>query len=324
MPIAILVTGRSGTSMIARLLNLCGLYLGEEEGLWDERSNPRMNPTGYWEQRDIHELMDRLFTHLGGDWENPPLLTSGWEEDAGLEPFYREARGIVARVFGGHENWAWKLPKASVTIAFWRRVIPGLRFVVCVRNPLDFAQSLGQYTRNSRPHLLAMWQYYNYQILCETRPDERLVTFYEDYFPCYRDALAPLLDFAGLPPLVPESHADQQSRAFCQPDLKHYTSTLQDVLGDETVPFVTLRLYEELLAATATDPSARDLPLLREREMLLPLLQLALVGAGTLDGTGAVRKAEYERLQSERERLEKAPRRSERKRLWWKVGKFRV
>ncbi len=44
MPIAILGTGRSGTSMIARMLNLSGLYLGEEEGLWDERSNPRMNP----------------------------------------------------------------------------------------------------------------------------------------------------------------------------------------------------------------------------------------------------------------------------------------
>ena len=41
MPIAILGTGRSGTSMIARMLNLSGLYLGEESGLWDERSNLR-------------------------------------------------------------------------------------------------------------------------------------------------------------------------------------------------------------------------------------------------------------------------------------------
>ena len=208
-----------------------------------------------------------------------------------------------------------------MTIAFWRRLVPDLRFIICVRNPLDFAQSLGQYTKNSRLHLLAMWQYYNYQILCETRPEERLITFYEDYFPCYRAALVPLLDFTGLPVLAPDGLIDRQIRDFCAPDLKHYTSTLDDVLSDADVPCVTRRLYQELLAA---DPSARDLPLLRDREMLLPLLQLALIGAGTLDGTGAVRKAEYERVQEERERLEKALRRSERKRLWWRMGKVRL
>ena len=31
--------------------------------------------------------MDRLFEHLGGTWENPPLLASGWENDASLTPF---------------------------------------------------------------------------------------------------------------------------------------------------------------------------------------------------------------------------------------------
>ena len=61
-------------------------------------------------------------------------------------PFYSEARDIIERVFGGHDNWGWKLPKATVTIAFWRRLVPDLRFIICVRNPLDFAQSLGQYT----------------------------------------------------------------------------------------------------------------------------------------------------------------------------------
>ena len=113
-----------------------------------------------------------------------------------------------------------------------------------------------------------------------------------------RVALTPLLDFAGLPHPTPDGPVDRQISGFCEPGLKHYTSTLQDVLNDDTVPYVTRRLYQELLSA---DTSARDLPLLREREMLLPLLQLALIGAGTLDGTGAVGKAKYERLHAEYE-----------------------
>ena len=294
MPIAILGTGRSGTSMIARMLNLCGLYLGEEADLWDPRMNPDMNPTGYWEHQEIHAFMDRLFQFLGGTWENPPLLSVGWEYDSAVEPFYEEAKEMVSRLFGGHDHWGWKLPKATVTIAFWQRVVPDLKFVVCVRNPLDFASSLGKHTRNSRSHLFAMWQYYNYSILTATAPENRFVTFYEDYFPCYRTGLEPLLHFSGLPCLPVGGKIDQCIQSFHNRDLKHYASTLQDVLLDCEVPYVTRQLYLELLSA---DSSARILPLLHYQQMLLPLLERTLVGEGTLDGTGAVTVAEHERVQ---------------------------
>lgn len=313
MPIAILGTGRSGTSLVTRLLNLCGLYLGEQDSLWDPRSNPRMNPTGYWEQREIHALMDRLFAHLGGTWENPPLLAPGWEYDPALDPFYREAKDLIARVFGGHAEWAWKLPKATVAIAFWQRVIPDLRYIICVRNPLDFAQSLGEHAAVSRPHLFAMWQYYNYHILTATEPQKRFVTFYEDYFPSPHAGLAPLLDFVGLPRPVPGGQADQQIRGFCDPDLNHYSSTPEDVLGDADVPYSTRQLYLELLCA---DSSARDLPLLRYRDMLLPLLQRALIGESTLDGSGAVSQGEHERVKRKLESL--------RSRHQWRAGFFKT
>lgn len=196
-------------------------------------------------------------------------------------------------MFGERKDWAWKHPKAAVVTPFWKRLVPDLRFLICVRNPLDFAQSLGKYTNTSRPHLFAMWQYYNYHILCETKPEDRLITFYEDYFPCYRNALQPVLDFAALPAPIPGGPIDRQILSFCDPELKHYTSSVQDVMQDEKVPYVTRQLYQELLNA---DTNVSDLPLLHHREMLLPLLQIALVGESTLDGTGAVSKAEYQRV----------------------------
>ena len=296
MPIAILGTGRSGTSMVTRMLNLCGLYMGAQEGLWVPGLGLDWNPKGYWEQAEIHSLMNRLFDHLGGTWENPPFLADGWEYAASVEPFFVEAKAMVARLFGGHEDWAWKLPKTTVAIAFWQRVVPDLRVIICVRNPLDFARSLGKHLPLSRSHLFAMWQYYNYSILTVTRPENRFVTFYEDYFPCYRAGLAPLLDFAGLPPPAPDGEVDRCLRSFFDPGLRHHTSTLEDVLSDDEVPYVTRQLYLELLSG---DAAARTLPLLSYRTMLLPLLQRTLAGEGVLDGSGAVSAAQHEKVKCE-------------------------
>ncbi len=293
MPIAILGTGRSGTSMITRMLNMCGLYLGEQENLQYSCSNPAMNPAGYWEHPEIHSLMDRLFEHVGGTWENPPVLAQGWEYDPSIEPYYTEAQELIARLFRGHDNWGWKLPKATVTIAFWQRVVPEMKLIICVRNPLDFAHSLGKHVSISRAHLFAMWQYYNYSILAATLPQNRFVTFYEDYFPCYRNGLLPLLDFAGLDIPTPGEDIERRILAFHDQSLKHHTSTLADVLADDTVPYVTRQLYVELLSGN-TD--AADLPLLHYQGMLLPLLQGALVGESVLDGSGAVTMAKYQKL----------------------------
>jgi hypothetical protein len=320
MPFAILGTGRSGTSMVARMLNLCRLYMGEQEGLWDARYSLSMNPTGFWEQAEIHELMDRLFHHFSGTWESPPMLPDGWEYSAEIEPFYCEAKEMVARIFKGHDCWAWKLPMATPIIAFWQRVIPNLKFIVCVRNPLDFAQSLGQHASVSRSHLFAMWQYYNYYILTASRPEDRIVTFYEDYFPCYQAGLAPVLDFVGLPHPASGDHTDQSITRFYDPNLKHYTSALEDVLIDDEVPYVTRQLYLELLSSDAHD---QNLPILSYREMLLPLLKQALIGEGVLDGSAAVSKAHYQKLKGEVAALEIALTQAKKKRRIHFFSNFR-
>jgi hypothetical protein len=47
--------------MVTRRRDLCGLYLGEPDVLWDTALNPSMNPTGYWEHQEIRALRDRLY-----------------------------------------------------------------------------------------------------------------------------------------------------------------------------------------------------------------------------------------------------------------------
>src|SRR5205809_285670 len=67
----ICVTGmhRSGTSMVARLLSLCGVYLGSPENL--SRSAPD-NRDGFWENPDFVELNDNLLAMVHAGWDLPP------------------------------------------------------------------------------------------------------------------------------------------------------------------------------------------------------------------------------------------------------------
>src|SRR5438874_12045488 len=59
----------SGTSMLARLLHTCGLYLGPESASAPGRGD---NPDGFWENRWFVALKDEVLNELGGAWDRPP------------------------------------------------------------------------------------------------------------------------------------------------------------------------------------------------------------------------------------------------------------
>src|SRR6185295_14229625 len=96
---AVCVTGmhRSGTSVVAGALALLGASLGEPSRLLKAGAD---NPKGYFEIRAVVELDDELLAHLGGAWDQPPVLDPGWEHGAGLAPFRERAAGILEDSFG--------------------------------------------------------------------------------------------------------------------------------------------------------------------------------------------------------------------------------
>ena len=57
------------------------------------------NPKGYFEVQAIVQLDDELLAHLGGAWDQPPVLDPGWEHDAGPRavPRARGARSSTTR-----------------------------------------------------------------------------------------------------------------------------------------------------------------------------------------------------------------------------------
>lgn len=189
------ITGmhRSGTSMIARLLHACGAFLGPE----DELSQPSPdNPEGYFESRSFVTLNEDLLAQLGGRWDDPPSLPVDWEFSPAVGPFLERAEKMIGPL--RDQSWGWKDPRSSLTISFWRRLIPELKIVVCVRNPLEVARSLFVRGDFNDPAQFQLWLTYYRQLLAATRPEQRLVTHYRSYFQSPRAELTRVLNWLGL------------------------------------------------------------------------------------------------------------------------------
>ena len=195
-PIFIAGMHRSGTSMIARLLALCGLDLGEEHELVPPTPD---NPDGYWEHERFVELNDQLLSELGGGWDCPPLFPSGWSTDERFLPHREHAETLVAQ-FGEAAHWGWKDPRNSLTLPFWQDVVPNLRVVVCVRHPVEVAHSLRRRAMSSEALTLSLWHFYNQRLLDATKPGDRLFTHYGRFHDAPEVEVGRIASFAGLDP----------------------------------------------------------------------------------------------------------------------------
>jgi len=144
--VCILGPHRSGTSSVARVLNLLGVYLGAEGDLIPPRPD---NPRGFWEHSGLKNMNGRIFLRMGyrlaveqGEWCGPPDWPDGWEDSPRLRGVARRTDLMLRMHFGNAPLWGWKDPRTCLTLPFWQRLIPEMRYVICLRNPCDVADSL--------------------------------------------------------------------------------------------------------------------------------------------------------------------------------------
>ena len=96
----------------------------------------------------MQQLDDELLAYLGGAWDQPPVLEPGWEHDGGARVVPRSGgrdprRHASARVRSGRRVFAWKDPRVSLLLPFWRTVTPIATTIVVVRDPVEVVASLG-------------------------------------------------------------------------------------------------------------------------------------------------------------------------------------
>jgi hypothetical protein len=132
---------RSGTSALARGLQMLGVYLGS-----DFLSPQPDNPTGYWEDRNIFEINERLLAAFGLKWEDVALIDDARWHNQAVESLLAEAVQYLRSQFVSHPLWGFKDPRTIRLLPFWRSALHLLEvdecYLVVIRNPRSVANSL--------------------------------------------------------------------------------------------------------------------------------------------------------------------------------------
>lgn len=235
------ITGmhRSGTSMVARLLNLCGLYLGHED---DFLPSNTYNADGYWEHIQFVEINDTILSNFNGAWNRPPESPINSSQ---IPTILKERAQSLLQSFRDHKIWGWKDPRNSVTMPFWQELIPDLKVIICLRNPLEVADSLTYRDGFSKRFGLDLWQTYNQRLLSASSPENRIITHYNTFFSNPTAELRRLLDFIGL---STDELLIQKACMSSAPSLRHNQSSLESLIA-LAGSLEIVNLYVEMCAA---------------------------------------------------------------------------
>jgi GT2 family glycosyltransferase len=237
---------RSGTSMLTRLLHACGLYLGPKDALMPPQAD---NPEGFWEHLGFVALNDELLSQLGGAWDLPPKPDESFKHSQ-LDPLRMKAR-ILIEGFDSANLWGWKDPRNSLTLPFWQNLLPDLKTLITVRNPLEVAHSMHDRNGTSHAFGLRLWEIYNRRLIEAASETNRLVTHYDLFFENPEKELQRIANFIGLP------DAKIPAAAKLVATRRRHTHFTTDQLIDARVSEEAIELYRALVAESSTGRKAR-------------------------------------------------------------------
>lgn len=261
---------RSGTSMVAQLLHACGIFLGPVEEL---KRASRHNERGYFENLSLFEINEQLLREFHGQWDAPPEFPDDWGYAPRAEALMPKARKLVRRFANSH--WGWKDPRNSLTLPFWFRVVPDLKVIVCVRNPLEVVRSLFLRGRCGNPSELQLWNTYYQRLLAATSSTNRFVTHYESYFENPQAELRRLVNWLELDV---SDETIERACAQISTNMRHHEIPGSELLG-ANVPDEVLGTYFNLCAEAGpiyrgirrkeqSSPSPTDLGFMKEISVL--------------------------------------------------------
>lgn len=246
---------RSGTSLVSRILNLLGVYLGTHESVSGTGED---NPKGYWEHHPLTLLNDEILARFGGRWDEPPAFPPSWPRDPRLGDLREKARQLLTEDFAAEPLWGWKDPRTCLTIPFWQDLIGSLRYVMCVRNPGAVVASLSRRNGMSSEKAERLWLTHVQSSLACTSGQPRMFVFYEDIINDWAPELRRMAAFIGRPERGEDPRVHASVGEFLEKELCHHRMSMEDLASNQRISFATTGLYLTLRGHAPRDPPVDD------------------------------------------------------------------
>ncbi|MBP1948795.1 sulfotransferase family protein [Virgibacillus litoralis] len=230
--VVVLGSGRSGTSVLARAINIIGVDLGSG---FIKKNNT--NPKGFFEDKKI---ASRLKTRP---------FPKGFQYFSDIQPFRDELKQYVQEKFSAKEIWGWKDPRNNEFLEMWKQILKELNtegnYLIIIRNPVDVIASYKRAYNRDENWAKRQWQLRTLLSLKETKKEKRVIVEYDELFNNSLQSLRRIANTLNLPWPQDEATIKSELDEFIDPKLQHSNSgtNLKDFKKRQDIDQEIKKLY---------------------------------------------------------------------------------
>ena len=236
--VAIVVAGmhRSGTSLLARVLTALGAHLPED------RIGPGAgNPFGHWEPRNVVALNNRILAACDRQPIDPRPMPAGWVAAARRDGAVRAISERVAQDYGGAAVLLLKDPRLCRLLPLYGEALARLdiemRVILCLRHPMEVAQSLVARDGLSPGMAALAWLRHVLEAEANSRGCRRAWVGYPDLVADCEGTMGVTGRRLGFPWRAGIEWNSLYIRMLVQPEQRHWTALQEEVAWPEQ-PFL--------------------------------------------------------------------------------------
>jgi len=250
---AICVIGmhRSGTSAITKTISCLGVDLGNEGSLMEGAED---NPRGFWENRKIQSINDQILNAMDREWCSVLPANGEWWERQEIQPLKEELKQLILSEYPDQKLWIWKDPRTTILLPLWQDIMSELnvklKYVICLRNPVDVYQSLHKRNGFTKKRSFDLWSLYTVNALYWTSEAQRVVVRYEDLLDDWESVLRTVSHNLEIDWPQNTDRLKREVEAFLTPELRHHISGTGELLESDHLAEDMKQLYLDLTQGT--------------------------------------------------------------------------
>jgi len=248
--VVVLGMHRSGTSAVARVLNLLGVDLGSS--LMPPAPS---NVTGFWEHSEIVGINEKILEALGSDPFDPRYLSDNWKQPhEQIDQFKQLIFETIKKEFSSSSLWGIKDPRMCRLLPLWKPIFKRFNcqplFVIVIRNPKEVAESLKMRDGLSIPLSYFLWMRYMMQAELDTRGEKRVFINYENLLADWKTVMSHIS--INLQLAWPKKYLDVESEVndFLKSELRHHVASEGDIETGDILSNFVHKIYSVLLQMT--------------------------------------------------------------------------
>ena len=256
---AILILGmhRSGTSALGGVISALGVA-GPKTLFPRHPANPR----GFFESWPLVLAHDAMLESAGSCWDDWRALDSHWLHSKTAERQRQKIRALLVDEYGDEPLIYVKDPRICRFIPFMSSILAELNVspvaFLLVRNPLEVANSLKRRDEIALTKSFLLWLRHALDAEYHSRHMPRCFLTYEGLLTDWRYQISRAAEKAGIVWPTLSNRPDVEIAQFLTTDLRHETSTLEDLRNHPDVTPM-LRATYDILTAIAADGENKDL-----------------------------------------------------------------